>query len=202
MSYAWLLVAHLLGAVLLGAAIVALWLVDGQIRRASDCGALGRAGRRADALVKRVLVPGVLLLAGSGGWLVAGYYGGWDFVRIPWLAGMAVLFVFQSVWANTVTRAHAQRMRRLLARTRDADPLTPALERARNEPLASFGQQLEPLLFAVVVALGLLRPMDWGVVAMGCVAAALLAAAIAFYAVRLPAPSSLSRASVEAEGGT
>jgi uncharacterized membrane protein len=201
-SYQLLLVAHLLGAVLLGAAIVALWLVDGGIRRASNCGALARAGRRADALVKRVLAPGVLLLAGSGIWLVARYYGGWGFVRIPWLAAMAGLFVLQSVWANSVTRTHAQRMRRLLAGTRDADPLTPALQRARNEPLASFGQQLEPLLFALIVALGLLRPMDWGVVAVGCIAAALLAAAITFYAVRPPTPSSLSRASVEAEGGT
>lgn len=200
MSYAWWLSAHLLGAALLGVAIVALWLVDERIRRANDCGSLRRAGRRADALVKLILAPGVLLLAISGGWLVGRYYGGWDFVRIPWLAGMAGLFVFQSVWANTVTRAHAQRMRRLLAGTRDADPLTPALERARSEPLARFGQQLEPLVFALIVALGLLRPMDWGVVAMGCIAAALLPVAIAFYAVRPLPRSSLSRASVEAEG--
>lgn len=201
MSYTWLGAAHLLGAVLLGAAIVALWLVDERIRRASDCGTISRAGRRADALGKRVLMPGVLLLAVSGAWLVASYYGGWAFVRIPWLAGMAGVFVFQSAWANAVTHPHAKRMRRLLAGTRDADPLTPALERARSEPLASFGQQLEPLLFALAVALGVLRPMDWAVVALGCIAAALLAAAIAFYAARPLAPSSLSRASVEAEGG-
>ncbi len=201
MSYAWLGAAHLLGAVLLGAAIVGLWLVDERIGRATDCGTIGRAGRRADALGKRVLMPGVLLLAASGVWLVASYYGGWRFLRVPWLAGMAGVFVFQSVWANTVTHPHARRMRALLAGARDADPITPALERVRSEPLAGFGQHLEPLLFALIVALGLLRPMDWSVVAMGCIAAPLLAAAIAFYPARSLAPSSLSSASVEAEGG-
>ncbi len=201
MSYGWLLAAHLAGAALLGAAIVALWLVDEQIRRAGDCGTIARAGRRAEALGKRVLMPGVLLLAVSGLWLAAGYYGGWEFVRIPWLAGMAGIFVFQSAWANAVTHPHAQRMRRLLAGTRDADPLTPALERARRAPLARFGQALEPLLFALALALGVLRPMNWAALAAGCIAAALLATAFALYAARPLALSSFSKASVEAEGG-
>lgn len=202
MSYAWLGAAHLLGAVLLGAAIVALRLIDERIRRATDCGTIAHAGRRADALGKRVLMPGVLLLAVSGVWLVASYYGGWRFLRVPWLAGMAGLFVFQSAWANTVTHPHAKRMRQLLAGTRDADPITPALERVRSEPLASFGQHLEPAVFVLIVALGVLRPMDWAVVVLGCVTAALLAAAMTFYVVRPLAPSSLSSASVEAEGGS
>lgn len=201
MSYVPLLAAHLLGALLLGTAVVALWIVDARIRRARDCGTIARAGRRAGWVGQRVLMPGVLLLALTGAWLVAGYYDGWSFVRIPWLAGMAAIFVFQSAWARAVTHPRAARMRQLLAGTHDADPVTPALERARREPLARFGQQLEPALFALAVALGLLRPMDWAVVAIGCIAAAALAAALAFYAARPFAPSSFRRASVEAEGG-
>lgn len=44
--------------------------------------------------------------------------------------------------------------------------------------------------------------MDWTVVAIGGGAAALVAAAIALYPARLLAPSSFSKPSVEAEGGS
>lgn len=202
MTYYWLLAAHLSGAALLGAAIVATWFVERRIRRARDCGTIKRAGRLAGALAQRVVMPGVVLLAVSGIWLVARHYGGWNFARIPWLAGMAAIFLFQSAWANLVTRPHAQRMGRLLAGTGDADPPSPALQRARSEPLARAGQALEPLLFALAVALGVLRPMDWAVVAIGGLAAALVAVAIALYPAPPPALSSFSKPSVEAEGGS
>ncbi len=199
MSYYWLLGAHLLGAAGLGAAVVALWFADRRIAQARDCGTIARAGRSAEAVGKRLLLPAVLLLALSGVWLVVSYYG-WAFVQLPWLAGMALLFVFQSVWANTVTRAHAQRLGQLLAGMRATDRVTPELERARRAPPARFGQQLEPLLFTLILAFGLLRPMDWATVVAGVAAAALLALAIASYAARPPASSSRSSASVEAAG--
>ena len=201
MSYGWLLAAHLLGAALLGTAVAALWLVDERIRRASDRATLIRAGRRAEVLGKRFLMPGVVLLAASGLWLVARYYG-WSFTRIPWLAGMAGLFVFQSVWAHAVTRPRALRMRRLLGQPCATDRLSPALVQVRDAPRARFGQHLEPLLFALVVVLGVWRPMDWSTVALGCAAAVLAAAAIALYTTAPRPTSSVSRASVEAEGGT
>jgi len=199
MNHRLLLAAHLLGATALGAAIVALWWNDRRVARAGDCGTLADAGRRAQAIVQRLLLPGVLLLAASGVWLLARYYG-WSFVRLPWLAAMAALFVFQSVWANTVTRRHAQRLGRLLADRHACDRLTPELDQARRAPLARFGQQLEPLLFALIVAFGLWRPMDWATVAAGVAAAVLLAATLTAYSARPSASSSLSSASVEAEG--
>ncbi|HNT38438.1 MAG TPA: DUF2269 family protein [Rubrivivax sp.] len=200
MSYGLLLAAHLLGAVALGSAIAALYVLDQRIARASDCGTLARAGRSAAAIVQRLLMPGVLLLAASGVGLVAGFYDGLGFVRIPWLAGMVGLFVFQSIWANTIKRRHGQRLGRLLAGRRAADRITPELERARRDPLALFGRRMEPLLFALIVALGLLRPMAWGVVLAAIAAVLLLAALPALYAARPPAPTSRSSASVDAEG--
>ena len=199
MNHRLLLAAHLVGAAALGAAIVALWWNDRRIARAGDCGTLAGAGRRAQAIVQRLLLPGVLLLAASGVWLLARYYG-WSFVRLPWRAALAALFVVQSVWANTVPRHHAQRLGRLLAGRCATDRLTPELERARRAPLACFGQQLEPLLFALIVAFGLARPMDWVAIAAGVAAAGLLAAALTAYTLRPPASSSFSSASVEAAG--
>lgn len=205
MSHAWLVGAHAIGALLLGVALVAIWLAAERVRRAQDVGALRRAARTCATIEKRMIAPGVLLLLASGTWLTAQYYG-WAFTRIPWLAGMVALFVFQSVWANTVTRLHALRLRRLLEAAPANGPVTPELERTRTDPLAAFGHYLEIPLFALIVALGVLRPASWTLFVLGSAVAVQVAAAAALYASR-PAPavprlSSLSRASVEAEGGS
>jgi hypothetical protein len=202
MSYALLTAAHGLGALLLGVALVGSWLAGERARHAKTAGAVARAAARQGALARRLLLPGVLLLGASGAWLVASHYGGWNFVRVPWLAGMIALFVFQSVWANTVGRAYAIRLGRLLAGTREADPLSPELRRALAEPVATFGHHLELPLFAVIVALGVLRPMQWSLFATGCAVAAGIALAATAYGggARRPA-SSFSSASVDAEGG-
>lgn len=203
MSYALLTAAHGLGALLLGVSLVGTWRAGERVRRAKTAGAVARATARKDALVGRLLLPGVLLLGASGAWLVASYYGGWNFVRVPWLAGMVSLFLFQSAWANTVGRAYAMRLGRLLAGTREADPLSPELRRALAEPVATFGHHLELPLFALIVTLGVLRPMQWSLFATGVAVAAGAALAATAYGggARRPA-SSFSSASVDAEGGT
>lgn len=202
MSHALLTAAHGLGARLLGVALVGRWLAGERGRRAKTTGEVARAAARKDALERRLLLPGVLLLGASGAWLVASRYGGWNMVRVPWLAGMVALFVFQSVWANTVGRAYGVRLKRLLAGTRDVDPPSPELRRALAEPIATFGHHLELPLFAVIVALGVLRPMQWSLFATGCAVAAGIALAATAYGggARRPA-SSFSSASVDAEGG-
>ena len=144
MSYALLTAAHGLGALLLGVALAGSWLAGERARHAKTAGTVARAAARKGALARRLLLPGVLLLGASGAWLVASHYGGWNFVRVPWLAGMVALFVFQSVWANTVGRAYAIRLGRLLAGTREADPLSPELRRALAEPVATFGLDRRP----------------------------------------------------------
>ncbi|HLS56636.1 MAG TPA: DUF2269 family protein [Zeimonas sp.] len=203
MSHALLSAAHGLGAGLLGIALVGLWLADERGRRASAAGALALAMRHAAVIEQRLLAPGVLMLGASGAWLVARYYGGWHFVRIPWLAGMIALFVFQATWANTVGRARDARLKRLLARARESDRITPAIERVRAAPLATFGHYVELPVFALVVALGVWRPMDWNLFAAGSVAAVAIAAAATAYAGRAALPaSSFSSASVDADGGT
>ena len=53
-----------------------------------------------------VVVPGALVLLASGAWLIVAFFGGWSFVRIPWLAGMVFLFAFEFVEGNTVTRLY------------------------------------------------------------------------------------------------
>jgi hypothetical protein len=49
------------------------------------------------------VVPGALLLLASGTWLTITAYGGWAFLRQPWLAGMVALFAFEFIEGNTIT---------------------------------------------------------------------------------------------------
>ena len=58
-----------------------------------------------------LVVPGALLLLGSGIWLIVSYYDGWSFLTIPWLAGMVLLFAFEFIEGNTITRLYFMRLR-------------------------------------------------------------------------------------------
>ena len=59
------------------------------------------------------MVPGALLLLGSGIWLTVAYFGGWSFLDMPWLTGIVGLFAFEFIKGNTVTRLYIMRLRRL-----------------------------------------------------------------------------------------
>lgn len=42
-----------------------------------------------------LVVPGAILLLASGAWLTVEFFGGWDFIEIPWLAGVVALGVIK-----------------------------------------------------------------------------------------------------------
>ena len=114
-----------------------------------------------------LVVPGAILLLASGTWLIVEFFGGWGFLGNPWLAGMVVLFAFEFVEGNTVTRLYFMRLRRL---TRDAlvgGAFTPELQQARAESVPTFTHFLDlPILF-VIVSLGTLKPGTWTLFAVG-----------------------------------
>ena len=53
--------------------------------------------------------------------------GGWEFIEHPWLVGMIVLFVFEVVEGNTVTRLYFMRLRRLTNDALTQGGVTPEL---------------------------------------------------------------------------
>lgn len=206
MTHGMLVAAHVVAAVMLGIAIAGLWLVDGKARRTTDLSTFQRMLRRMAAIEQRLLMPSVITLLASGVWLVAGTWGFWSVVYVPWLAGMVALYVFQAVWANAVTRPQAARLERLAAEAQLAGAITPALHVARLGFVASFGRHVEPLAYLLIMALGAFRPMSWtgvlaGVAAAG-VAAGVSAALSSAPALRYSPASRFSSASVDAEGRT
>ena len=114
-----------------------------------------------------LVVPGALLLLGSGTWLIAEFFGGWGFLKIPWLVGMIGLFLFEFVEGNTVTRLYFMRLRRLTKQALQSGQFTPELDKARGETVPTFTHFLDlPMLF-LIVALGTLKPATWTLFAVG-----------------------------------
>jgi uncharacterized membrane protein len=181
MTYALLKFAHVLGAVLIGGGLIGVWLADLRSRQLRDLPRFSEAVRNIAVFYDGVVVPGALLLLGSGAWLIVEVYGGWDFLKLPWLAGMVLLFAFEFIEGNTVTRLYFMRLRRLTNEALKTGVFTPELQKARAENIPSFTHFLDlPMLF-LIVALGVIRPDSWTLFFAGAGAAAAIAAALTLY---------------------
>ena len=201
MMHATLVMAHLLGALMLGAAIAACLVTDARARRAPTPAQLADALRTATLVQQRLLLPGILALGVSGVALVALYWGLAGVLGLPWLAAMVLLFVIEGLRANTLGRRHALRLRQLTDQALALGRITPELDRARGDRRAIFARWLELAALVLMLALGLLRPRELAPIVAGAVGA-VLAAAIAAYVVSpgSATPSRRSSASVDAEG--
>jgi uncharacterized membrane protein len=121
MTYTLLKFAHLLGAILMGAGLIGVWLADLRSRQLREIGPFAEAARNIAVFYDGVVVPGALVLLASGTWLIVEFFGGWGFVKIPWLAAMVALFLFEFVEGNTVTRLYFMRLRRLTGKRCEAE---------------------------------------------------------------------------------
>ena len=177
MTYPVLKFLHLLGLVLMGAGLIGVWYADLRSRQHRELSLFAEAVRTIAVLYDGLVVPGALLLLGSGTWLIVTVYGGWAFLGMPWLTGMVALFAFEFIEGNTITRMYFMRLRRLTREALERDHVTPALEQARREHVPTFTHFLDiPLLFLIVM-LGAMRPNTWTLFVTGT-ALALAAAAM------------------------
>jgi hypothetical protein len=194
MIYPLLRFAHLLGLTLMGAGLIGVWYADLRSRQVRDLPLLAEALRTIAVLYDGLVVPGALLLLGSGIWLIVTRYGGWAFLGMPWLAGMVALFAFEFVEGNTVTRLYFMRLRRLSREALALGAMTPALAAARREHVPTFTHFLDiPILF-VIVALGAARPTTWTLFMVATVLAVLAAAVLTIVVPRLyPSPGDEER---------
>jgi uncharacterized membrane protein len=166
-TYPVLRFVHLLGLTLMGAGLIGVWYADLRSRQVRDLPVFAEHVRQIAVLYDGLVVPGALLLLGSGTWLIVTVYGGWAFLGMPWLAGMVALFAFEFIEGNTITRLYFMRLRRLTRAALAQGSPTPELERARQEHLPTFTHFLDlPILF-VIVALGAMRPNTWTLFLVG-----------------------------------
>jgi uncharacterized membrane protein len=185
MTYALLKFAHVLGAILIGAGLIGVWLSDLRSRQVRELAQFAEAVRNIAVFYDGLVVPGALLLLASGTWLIVAFFGGWDFIEIPWLAGMVALFLFEFVEGNTVTRLYFMRLRRLTQESLLAGGFTPDLENARGESVPTFTHFLDLPILLIIVALGVIKPQTWTLFFAGCILALAVAAALTVYAPKL-----------------
>jgi uncharacterized membrane protein len=176
---------HVLGAVLIGAGLIGVWMSDLRSRQLRDLQPFAEAVRNIAVFYDGVVVPGALLLLVSGTWLIVEYYGGWSFLQVPWLAGMVGLFAFEFVEGNTVTRLYFVRLRRITKAALAAGHVTPELAHARGETVPTFTHFLDlPMLF-LIIALGTIQPTDWTLFLVGSGLAIVLATVLTLLIPRL-----------------
>lgn len=185
MTYPVLKFLHLLGLTVMGAGLIGVWYADLRSRQVRELPALAEVVRSIAVLYDGLVVPGALLLLGSGTWLIVTVYGGWAFLGMPWLTGMVVLFAFEFVEGNTVTRLYFRRLHRLTREAHARGAVTAELAEARRRHVPTFTHFLDlPILF-VIVALGAMRPGTWGLFATGTALALGAAAALTLVVPRL-----------------
>lgn len=175
MTYTLLKFAHILGLVLIGAGLIGVFVSDLRSRQLRDLPLFTECVRSIAVFYDGLVVPGALLLLASGTWLIVTFYGGWSFLQVPWLVGMVVLFAFEFIEGNTVTRLYFMRLRRLTREATEAGHVTPELERARSERIPTFTHFLDIPLLLVIVALGAVRPTTWMLAVSGIVVALVVA---------------------------
>lgn len=185
MTYELLKLAHIIGAVLIGGGLIGVWLSDLRSRQSRELVRFSESVRNIAVFYDGVVVPSAIVLLISGTWLIVAFYGGWNFISIPWLAGMVFLFVFEFIEGNTVTRIYFMRLRRLTQEALHVGEFTPELEKARAENIPAFTHFLDlPMLF-LIITLGALKPDTWEVFIVGSLAAIALAAALTLFIPRL-----------------
>jgi uncharacterized membrane protein len=178
MTYSVLKLAHIIGAMLIGAGLIGVWLADMRSRQSRELVRFAEAVRNIAVFYDGVVVPGAVVLLASGTWMIVEFFGGWGFLSIPWLAGMVFLFVFEFVEGNTVTRLYFMRLRRLTQEALSVGSFTPELEKARAENIPTFTHFLDlPMLF-LIVSLGALKPDTWTLFFVGSLVALAVATAL------------------------
>ena len=175
MTYELLKFAHLIGLALIAGGLIGVFVADLRSRQLHDLLLFAEAVRSIAVFYDGLVVPGALLLLGSGTWLIMAYFGGWSFVGIPWLAGMVGLFAFEFIEGNTVTRRYFVRLRRLTRRAVETGVVSLELKRARAEHVPTFTHFLDLPILLVIIMLGALHPDTWMLFAVGLVLAVAVA---------------------------
>lgn len=171
MEYSILKYLHVLGAVIMGAGLIGVWLADLRSRQHRDLIRFSEAVRYIAVFYDGVVVPGALILLFSGSWFTIKYFGGWNFISTPWLAGMIFLFAFEFIEGNTITRLYFMKLRRITDEALKAGEITAELEQERGKLLPSFTHYLDLPMVFLIIALGVIKPATWKVFLTGSLVA-------------------------------
>ncbi|MBB4267946.1 DUF2269 family protein [Roseospira visakhapatnamensis] len=157
--YTVLVFSHVLGFILLGGGLCAVFLSELRAYRAVDLLIFVESARFTALCYDALVLPGALIAGASGLLLILELELG--FFEQPWVVGMWGLFVFEFVEGNILTRIQFRRTLRESNKLLEHGRLT---EVARAEARTMIGlivHFLDLPLFAVIVYCGVVRPETW-----------------------------------------
>ncbi|MGI9385642.1 MAG: DUF2269 family protein [Methyloligellaceae bacterium] len=158
--YTLLKFGHIVGFILLGGGLLAVFVSELQAYRTTDMKVFAEAARYTAIFYDSFVISGALLVAISGFFLILEL--GLGFFEEPWLVGMWGLFLFEFIEGNTITRIQ---FRKTLRRSQDAlmrgDPLTDDLREEARSLVNQIVHFLDIPLFTVIVYCGTVRPDSW-----------------------------------------
>lgn len=161
MDYYFLLrFGHFLGFILLGGGLLAVFISEFQAYRARDIDTFAEAARYTAVFYDALVVPGALLLALSGYFLIREL--GMGFLDQPWLIAMWALFLFEFIEGNTITRIQFRKTLMLSREARSgAMELDHKLRAEARSIVGRIAHFLDLPLFLVIVYCGTARPDSW-----------------------------------------
>lgn len=179
MSYTLLKLLHLLGAVLMASGLIGVWIADVRSKQVNNVTALAEAVRFIRVFYDGLTVPGALLLLISGSALIALYYGV-SFLEHPWLVGMVILFLFEFIEGNTVTRLGFMKLNKEAKKSLLIGQFTSELKKLQKRNLTNFTHYLDLPLVLVIIMLGVLRPYTWDLFIAGLLVSVFIAGTLTF----------------------
>jgi len=177
--------AHILGAIVMGAGLLGVWIADLRSRQVRSMSLYSECARFVAIFYDGLVVPGALLLLVSGSFLIFLYYDGLGFLDHPWLVGMVGLFIFEFIEGNTLTRLHFSRLRRLSAEPENNEKINEELNETRKRLLPTFAHFLDLPMIALIVALAVIRPDTWDMFFAGTLSALAIAITLTFWITKL-----------------
>lgn len=158
--YTLLKFVHIVGFILLGGGLLAVFMSELQAYRTADLRVFAEAARYSAVFYDSFVISGALLVAISGFFLTLEL--GIGFFDEPWLVGMWGLFLLEFIEGNTITRIQ---FRKTLRRSKEAlahgGPLTAELRGEARGVLNQIAHFLDIPLFTVIVYCGTVRPDSW-----------------------------------------
>ncbi len=170
---------HYIGFIFLGGGLLAVWVSEWRGYSATRTVLFAEAAYYTATLYDFLVVPGALLMATTGPLLM--WKLGLGYFDTPWLTGMWVLFLFEFIEGNTLTRVQFRRTLRVSRSLPEDRPLTEEIKRHARTWIGRFTHFLDIPMVAVIVYFGVVRPDRWLTVgiAIGIAIAAALVLMIA-----------------------
>lgn len=174
---------HFIGFMFLGGGLLAVWVSEWRGYSATRAVLFAEAAYYTAIFYDFVVVPGALIQLVTGALLI--WKLGLGYFELPWLTAMWVLFLFEFIEGNTVTRVQFRRTLRVSRALPEDLRLTEEVREDARTLLGRFVHFLDLPMVAVIVYCGVMRPDSWLPIGVAMGAAVVAALVLMFTVPRL-----------------